>query len=400
MPANSPTNSDKLQEFRQKRSAGRTPEPFGTQGREPSGAFVVQLHDARRLHYDFRLEWDGVLKSWAVPKGPSLDPAEKRLAMHVEDHPVDYADFEGIIPPGNYGAGSVIVWDRGVWIPRADPGEGLKRGKLLFELRGYKLRGQWTLVRTKRDRKEWLLIKERDGSVRTGEAAALAPQSILSNLTVEQLRDGKSGAEEIRSELQRAKAPRRSIGLREVELMLAESRDEPFSEPGWLFELKYDGYRLLAGRNGGRPQLLFRRGRDASDLFPELVSALQRFPFQRFVLDGELVVLDEAGIPNFQRLQKRSQLSRVEDIRRLSAELPATLFAFDLLGWEELDLRPLPLAIRKQLLRRLLPLAGPIRFADHVEERGKELFEQVRQRGLEGIVAKKADSPYRGGRSP
>src|SRR5262249_19989452 len=165
--------------------------------------------------------------------------------------------------------------------------------------------------------------------------------------------------------------------------MRAESRDEPFSEPGWLFELKYDGYRLLAGRNGGRPQLLFRRGRDASELFPELISALQRFPFERFVLDGELVVLDGTGGPNFQRLAKRSQLSRTEDIRRLSAELRATLFAFELLGWEELDLRPLPLATRKQLLRRLLPLAGPIRFADHVEERGKELFEQVRQRGLE-----------------
>ena len=399
MSANSPAKPDKLQEFRRKRSADRTPEPFGTERKDAAGAFVVQLHDARRLHYDFRLEWEGVLKSWAVPKGPSLDPADKRLAMHVEDHPVDYADFEGIIPPGNYGAGAVIVWDRGVWIPRADPGEGLKRGKLLFELRGYKLRGQWTLVRTKRDPKEWLLIKERDGWVRTGEARALAPQSILSNLTVEQLRDGKTGEEEIRSELERAKAPRRPIGPRDVELMLAESRDEPFSEPGWLFELKYDGYRLLAGRSGGQPQLLFRRGRDASDLFPELVSALQRFPFQRFVLDGELVVLDEAGIPNFQRLQKRSQLSRVEDIRRLGAELPATLFAFDLLGWEEFDLRPLPLSIRKQLLRRLLPLAGPIRFADHVEERGKELFEQVRQLGLEGIIAKKADAPYRAGRS-
>ena len=399
MPANSPTNSDKLQEFRQKRSAGRTPEPFGTQGREPSGAFVVQLHDARRLHYDFRLEWDGVLKSWAVPKGPALDPAEKRLAMQVEDHPVDYADFEGIIPPGNYGAGAVIVWDRGVWIPRADPSEGLKKGKLLFELRGHKLRGLWTLVRTKRDPKEWLLIKERDGWARSGEAGVLAPQSILSNLTVEQLRDGKTGAEKIRAELERAGAPRRRVNAIDVELMLAETRDEPFSEEGWLFELKYDGYRLLAGRQGGAPQLLFRHGRDATALFPELATALQRFPFDRFAIDGELVILDDGGIPSFQSLQKRSQLARSEDIRRLSAELPATLFAFDLLGWEDFDLRPLPLSHRKALLRRLLPMAGPIRFADHVEARGKELFEQVRQRGLEGIIAKKADAPYRPGRS-
>ena len=399
MAANSPTNSDKLQEFRQKRSADRTPEPFGTQGREPSGAFVVQLHDARRLHYDFRLEWDGVLKSWAVPKGPALDPAEKRLAMHVEDHPVDYADFEGIIPPGNYGAGAVIVWDRGVWIPRADPSEGLKKGKLLFELRGYKLRGLWTLVRTKRDPKEWLLIKERDGWARSGEAGVLATQSILSNLTVEQLRDGKTGSEEIRAELEHAGAPRRKVNAIDVELMLAETRDEPFSEEGWLFELKYDGYRLLAGRQGGAPQLLFRHGRDASALFPELATALQRFPFDRFAIDGELVILDDAGVPSFQSLQKRSMLARSEDIRRLSAELPATLFAFDLLGWEDFDLRPLPLSLRKAILRRLLPMAGPIRFADHVEARGKELFEQVRQRGLEGIIAKKADAPYRPGRS-
>src|SRR5262249_13303841 len=251
MPANSPTNSDKLQEFRQKKSARRTAETIGTQRREPHGAFVVQAHDTRRLHYDFRLEWDGVLKSWAVPKGPALDPAEKRLAMQVEDHPVDYADFEGIIPPGNYGAGAVIVWDRGVWIPRADPGEGLKKGKLLFELRGYKLHGTWTLVRTKGDPKEWLLIKERDGSVRTGEARAqgrgaappAAPQSPVSSRPGAQRGAEKGGAGDFSLGRRRQKAPRRSIGLREVELMLAESRDEPFSEPGWLFELKYDGYR-------------------------------------------------------------------------------------------------------------------------------------------------------------
>jgi len=399
MSPNSPTKPDKLQEFRQKRSAERTPEPFGIEAREPSGAFVVQLHDARRLHYDFRLEWDGVLKSWAVPKGPALDPSEKRLAMHVEDHPVDYADFEGIIPPGNYGAGAVIVWDRGVWIPKADPAEGLKKGKLLFELRGYKLHGLWTLVRTKRNPKEWLLIKERDGWARSGEEAALAPQSILSNLTVDQLRDGQTGADEIRRELVAAGAPTRPIGARDVDLMLAESRDQPFSDKGWLFELKYDGYRLLAGRHAGAPQLLFRRGRDASALFPELATAVQRFPFERLVIDGELVVLDDEGVPSFQGLQKRSQLARPDDIRRASTELPATLFAFDLLSWEEFDLRPLPLAQRKAILRRLLPLAGPIRFADHVEEHGKELFEQVRQRGLEGLVAKKADAPYYAGRS-
>jgi bifunctional non-homologous end joining protein LigD len=367
-------------------------------GPEGSQLFVVQLHAARRLHYDFRLEWDGTLKSWAVPKGPSLDPSEKRLAMKVEDHPVEYADFEGIIPPGNYGAGAVIVWDKGSWIPHLDPTEGLRQGKLLFELRGYKLRGLWTLVRTQRDPKEWLLIKKPDGWAGPN-ARPPAEESILSTLTVAQLRDGRTCAEEIRAELEQAKAPRRQVRTVDVQPMLAESRDEPFSAPGWLFELKHDGYRLLAGRDGARAQLLFRRGRDASPLFPEIAGAVAKLPFQSFTLDGEVVVLDEEGVPSFQRLQKRSQLLRPLDIQRASIELPATLFAFDLLAWEDFDLRPLPLASRKSILRRLLPLAGPLRFCDHVEERGAELFEQIRQRGLEGLIAKKADSPYRAGRS-
>jgi len=398
MSANPPPVKPKLEEYRKKRSAGQTPEPFGTGELQGSKLFVIQLHDARRRHYDFRLEWDGTLKSWAVPNGPSLDPKEKRLAMQVEDHPVEYADFEGIIPPGNYGAGAVIVWDRGSWIPHLDPGEGLEQGKLLFELRGYKMRGLWTLVRTKRSPKEWLLIKKPDAWA-GADARPPAEESILSNLTVEQLRDGKTPAEEIRRELERAKAPRRKVRTVDIQPMLAESRDEPFSSPGWLFELKHDGYRLLAGRNGASAQLVFRRGRDASPLFPEIAAAVAKLPFQSFTLDGEVVALDEEGVPSFQRLQKRSQLLRTLDIQRASVEYPATLFAFDLLAWEDFDLRPLPLAFRKSLLRRLLPMAGPLRFSDHVEEHGKELFEQIRKRGLEGIMAKKADSPYRAGRS-
>ncbi len=208
-----------------------------------------------------------------------------------------------------------------------------------------------------------------------------------------------SRADEIRAELARAGAPRRRVRTVDVQPMLAESRDEPFSAPGWLFELKHDGYRLLAGREGARVQLLFRRGRDASPLFPEIAAAVAELPFESFTLDGEVVVLDEEGVPSFQRLQKRSQLVRTLDIQRASLELPAILFAFDLLAWEDFDLRPLPLALRKSILRRLLPPAGPVRFSDHVEEHGQELFEQIRKRGLEGIIAKKADSPYRAGRS-
>jgi bifunctional non-homologous end joining protein LigD len=202
----------------------------------------------------------------------------------------------------------------------------------------------------------------------------------------------------ISAELERAGAPRQQIPPQTIELMLAEPRDQPFSAPGWLFELKYDGYRLLAARDGGRAQLLFRRGRDATALFPELAAAVAKLPFENITLDGEVVVLDEAGIPTFQRLQKRGQLLRAADIRRASIELPATLFVFDLLGWQDFDLRPLPLALRKSLLQRLLPKAGPLRFADHVMEQGMDFFAQVRQRGLEGILAKKGDSPYQPGR--
>jgi bifunctional non-homologous end joining protein LigD len=224
-------------------------------------------------------------------------------------------------------------------------------------------------------------------------------QHILSNLTVGELRQGRTPSSDFSAELERAGAQRRRVRPVNIELMLAEHRDEPFSDPGWLFELKYDGYRLLAGRDGGGAQLLFRRGHEASALFPELASAVAQLPFENVTLDGEVVVLEESGIPSFQRLQKRSQLLRSADIQRASIELPATLFVFDLLGWQDFDLRPLPLAFRKSLLQRLLPKVGPLRFADHVQGRGTELFAQIRQRGLEGILAKKADSPYRPGRS-
>jgi bifunctional non-homologous end joining protein LigD len=241
-----------LEKYRAKRSAESTPEPFGRGSADRPHLFVVQKHAARALHYDFRLEWGGVLKSWAVPKGPSPDPADKRLAVEVEDHPVEYADFEGRIPEGNYGAGSVIVWDRGRWTPIGDPDEGERKGKLLFELSGYKLRGIWTLVRTKRSgqarSKEWLLIKERDAMAKPGGAALLPQESILSGLTLEELAEGKDRAEEIRDELSRLESPRRAVRASDVQLMLAETREAAFTRKGWLWEIKYDGYRVLAER--------------------------------------------------------------------------------------------------------------------------------------------------------
>jgi bifunctional non-homologous end joining protein LigD len=389
--------ADKLAPYRAKREAGRTPEPFGGKTAERPGLFVVQKHAARSLHFDFRLELDGVLVSWAVPKGPSLDPADKRLAVHVEDHPLEYGDFEGTIPKENYGAGSVIVWDRGLWTALEDPRAGMTKGKLLFDLAGYKLRGRFTLVRTKRSEKDWLLIKERDGHVRQG--AELPQESVFSGLTVEELRDGPTRARDVEAELHRLKAPRRPVHPGDVDWMLAEPREVPPAGSGWLFEIKYDGYRLLASRDDGRPALKFRGGGDASASFPEITRVMAGLPYDRVIIDGEVVVLDDQGRPSFGRLQKRARLTRRSDIDRASLELPAVLFAFDLLAFGDRDTRPLPLTERKRLLQSVVPSIGPIRFADHIEGTGADILEAAQRMNLEGIVCKRASSPYRSGRS-
>jgi bifunctional non-homologous end joining protein LigD len=392
---------DPLGPYRAKRSLERTPEPAGSTAADsptPGGLFVVHKHAARRLHFDLRLEMEGVLRSWAVPKGPSYDTADKRLAVHVEDHPLEYGDFEGLIPEGNYGAGAVIVWDRGQWLPTGDPAEGLAKGKLLFELRGHKLHGMWTLVKINKAEKEWLLIKERDAYATSGGDAP-PEESVLSGLTVEDLQAGRTPAAGILDELARLGPPQKG-GVRpeSVQLMLAESRDSAFTAPGWYFELKLDGYRALGARDG-TTRLLSRNGKDLSSCFPEVIQALTALPFKRLLLDGEVVALDEAGRPSFQRLQQRAQLRRELDIRQAMVENPVTYYAFDLLGVDDFDLRPLPLSTRKALLRKLLPPAGVIRFLDHFENDGEVLYQQVQKLGLEGIVAKRAESPYRPGRS-
>ena len=403
MPSKRKPGPDPLSTYRAKRSLDRTPEPGArpaAAGPPPSagGLFVVHMHAARRLHWDLRLEMDGVLRSWAVPKGPSPNRADKRLAVHVEDHPLEYGDFEGIIPEGNYGAGAVIVWDRGRWVPLEDPEEGMKKGKLLFELQGYKLKGKWTLVKLKKGEKEWLLIKEKDAYVSAD--SALPPESVLSGLTVEELKAGKDRAAPVLKELARIKAPRRAVTLEEAEPMLAETREQPFSKPGWLFELKLDGYRVRAGRDRGETRLLTRKGNDIAAAFPELTHALAALPFEGFILDAELVVPDEAGRPSFQRLQNRAKVSRALEVRRAAVESPAVLYAFDLLAFEGYDLRPLPLERRKALLEQIVPSVGPIKYLSHFQKDGEALYEQVVKMGLEGIVAKKADASYRAGRSP
>jgi bifunctional non-homologous end joining protein LigD len=416
------TAGERLRAYRAKRSADRTPEPFGgaaaTVSPEAAAAppvtppvgpawarprlFCVQKHAATRLHYDFRVELGGVLRSWAVPLGPSLNPADKRLAVEVEDHPVEYADFEGIIPEGNYGAGEVVVWDKGLWVPLEDPEETLPKGKLTFELRGYKLRGAWHLFRTKgkgrNTSKEWMLVKRHDGWA--SATRTLPPESIYSGLTLEEIRAGSHRAAEVRAELERLGAPRQEVRASGVKLMLAETAEKAFTDPAWLFELKYDGFRVLAAREAGEARLVYRRGRDATALYPDVARAVSALPFGDLVLDGEVVVLDAEGRPSFQRLQRRAQQHRTADIQRAALEMPATYYAFDLLGFEGFDLRPLPLLERKRIVQRLLPGAGPVRYLDHVAEQGEAFFAEVSRLKLEGLMAKRADAPYRPGRSP
>ncbi|HEX9052367.1 MAG TPA: DNA ligase D [Anaeromyxobacter sp.] len=395
---------DRLERYRRMRDPGRTPEPFGRPGGDPLLAprlFVVQKHAARRLHWDFRLELGGTLRSWAVPKGPSFDPADKRMAVEVEDHPIEYANFEGTIPAGNYGAGAVIVWDRGTWTPLGDPYEGLEQGKLVFQLSGYKLRGEWTLVRTRPQggKQQWLLMKHR-GDAWAGPGRALPQESVLSGRLLEDVAAGTDRQAAAVAEARRLGARARALGKEDLRPMLAEAAEAAFSEPGWLFELKYDGYRCLAVREGSRARLVYRSGDDATAIFPEVVKALEMLPGDA-VLDGEVVVLAPDGRPSFQALQQRAQLARPDDVARASVERPATLFAFDLLSVGGLDLRPLPLADRKRILAGVVPRLGPVRYADHVEARGEDLWREVEARGLEGIVAKRADAPYRAGvRSP
>jgi bifunctional non-homologous end joining protein LigD len=398
---------DRLDRYREKRDPRQTPEPFGSAravaAPEPARRrFVVQMHRARRLHWDFRLELGGTLRSWAVPKGPSADPRERRLAVEVEDHPIEYAGFEGVIPAGNYGAGEVIVWDQGTWEPDGDPEKGLADGKLVFRLRGRKLRGEWTLVRTRGEgggKRQWLLLKHRgDAFVDPGNRHPFSPASVLTGRTVEEVAAGTSRAAEVVEEAARLGAPVHRLSTKDERPMLATQRDEPFSRPGWLFEVKYDGYRALARREGGAVTLRYRSGDLATSLFPEVAKAVGMLPVDT-ILDGELVVLGPDGRPSFQGLQSRGHLAGSADAAIAALESPATLHVFDLLSVGDRDVRALPLRERKRLLRMVVPDEGPVQFADHVEADGKALFREVASRDLEGIVAKRGDSPYRSGRS-
>ncbi|MEO8338068.1 MAG: non-homologous end-joining DNA ligase, partial [bacterium] len=394
-----PPPNDNLSLYRAKRSQDATPEPMGGPVSAASGRlFVVHKHAASHLHFDLRLEMEGVLRSWAVPKGPSYDMNDKRLAVKVEDHPLEYGDFEGIIPAGNYGAGGIIVWDRGEWIDLEDWREGLEKGKLLFELRGHKLHGKWTLVKIKKSEREWLLIKERDAYV-TVPGDVFPETSVLSGLTVEDVKAGRSPAAALRTAIEATGAPRKRVDPLKVEAMLAEPFDKVFTRDGWVFELKLDGYRLIASKRNNEVLLLTRNGNDYTAVFPEVARAVKALPFVECIIDGEVVVLDEKGRPSFSLLQRRGRLSSPLDVKRAAVELSATYFAFDLIAFEDFDLRPLTVVQRKALLLSAFPKLGIIRALDHIEREGERFLEQVAALGLEGIIAKKADAPYRGGRS-
>ncbi|MCC6243172.1 MAG: DNA ligase D [Gemmatimonadaceae bacterium] len=400
-PENDPDQappSDSLAAYRAKRSSDTSPEPVGRVAAVSTQLFVVHKHAARQLHYDLRLEMDGVLRSWAVPKGPSYDQDDKRFAAMVEDHPIEYGDFEGVIPAGNYGAGGMIVWDRGEWVALNDWREGLVKGKLLFELRGYKLHGKWTLVKIKSGERDWLLIKERDSFLKK-PGDQFPQQSVLSGLTVEDVAQGRTRDDALRAAVVATGAPRARVDVRTVEAMLAEPSATPFTRDGWLFELKLDGYRLIAAKSGGNALLLSRNGKDYTTVFPEVARAIKALPFAECIVDGEVVVMDDQGKPNFSLLQKRGQLSSLLEIPRAAVERPATMFLFDLLAFDDYDLRTLTLRERKALLMEYFPSLGPVRTLDHIEREGERFLEQVAAMQLEGIIAKRADSRYRGGRS-
>jgi bifunctional non-homologous end joining protein LigD len=403
--------SRNLKTYRDKRLADATPEPFGRALVPATGKlFVVQQHKASHLHFDLRLEMDGVLRSWAVPKGPSPNQKDKRFAALVEDHPLDYANFEGTIPEGNYGAGQVIVWDRGIWQPVGDPKDGLKKGKLLFDLHGFKLHGRWTLVRMKGGRspskaaeegREWLFIKERDRY--EGDDGTFSDRSVLSGLTVAELAEPAAVS---RRRLAAARRLKETVPVAKppsISPMLATA-GEAFDHADWLFELKYDGYRIMIDKKPNEIVLRSRNGHDLTARFPEIARSAERILPERYVMDGELVVLNAAGVPDFSLLQTRAKLSGELEVARAAIEMPCTYFAFDLLSVGDdkdngFDLRLVPLSKRKQQLQKLLPPQGAIRYSEHVLKDGRSTYQAAVQLGLEGMVGKRRNSRYEAGRS-
>lgn len=366
---------DSLTQYRRKRDFTKTPEPEGkTEKRKNERRFVIQFHFARKDHYDFRLEWNGVLLSWAIPKGPSMNPSDKRLAVQTEDHPLSYRDFEGNIPIGQYGGGTVMLFDEGLWEPLNPVKNGLKEGNLKFILRGERIRGAFALIRMKDE--NWLLIKEKDAYAKKTAGIQKFKTSIRSGQTMEEIKKGRQ---------------QKTSGVK-PNAELALLREEIPSESGWIYEIKYDGYRILSIVEDGNVRLLSRNHIDYSDKFETISQALKALSSGRsMILDGEIVVSDHRGKSDFQALQSA--------IRKKNTDL-ASYVIFDLLSLDGNDLRSLPLIQRKRKLAALLKnRKGPLLFSAHTEGNGKELFQKAQESSLEGIIGKKKDSPYTGTRS-
>jgi len=397
-----------LQEYKRKRKFNETPEPEGEVKQKHGNSFVIQKHHATRLHYDFRLEMDGVLRSWAVPKGPSFNPGEKRLAMETEDHPIDYGDFEGVIPKGNYGAGKVIIWDNGTYdmVDPETPDKGWKKGKLHFILHGKKLKGEWVLVRGSREPRQWIFFKVRDDYASTDlDITETRPESIISGLLVDEVGEqarSKQWVTPIERELEQfgMKKDGRSPMPKIVQPMLATLVEKPFDNNDWLFELKLDGMRALVVKDGAKLDMWTRNAKSLVKRFPALAEAFMELLVDTLILDGEIVALDEKGQPHFSLIQPRIHLSRAKDIAEADRQIPVYFYAFDLLYLNSYNLMKKPLIERKAVLRKLIPdSSGWIRFADHVEGNGVEFFKAVGEHGLEGIVAKYKKSEYQQARS-
>ncbi len=406
-----------LTQYRQKRHFDSTPEPRGLQSAKKSnesGQFVIQKHAATRLHYDFRLEFAGVLKSWAVPNGPSLDPAVKSLAVQVEDHPLEYATFEGTIPKGEYGGGTVMVWDRGTWSTTEDIDSALKRGKLTFELHGEKLGGAWALVRMHgRDSENWLLIKKQDDFARPASGHALLedqPGSVATGRTLSEIADHQP--QKARKSTSKKSRPK-SHKVHKASAVERRTKAETFlpaflapqlaqlvkkapSGKNWLHEIKLDGYRILARFDKHRVTLWTRGGQDWTHRFPSLVKTLQRLKLDGTWLDGEVIVEDAEGFSNFQLLQNALSKETDRDV---------IYSIFDMPWLDGRDITASPLLERKLLLEKTLSpftsrsFTSRVRFHEHIEGSGQQVCDSACQLKLEGIVSKRGDSPYESKRS-
>lgn len=403
-------SADPLLPYRQKRDPSVTNEPFGTATSRGdsthAGDFVVHLHAATRRHYDLRIQVGSTLKSFAVPRGPSLNPKDRRLAVHTEDHPIEYLDFEDVIPDGNYGAGPMIVWDIGrVRYLEKSAEEGLKAGKLDFLLFGRKLQGRYALVDTTArvvpppKQAQWLLLKKADSHcLENGEQLIESePESVLSGLRVEQLLQKAALAEELLAEARQKGARVRAVNYVSAIPMLCANDGATLEDPERLYELKLDGVRILAERRKQEVRLRYRSQRSASDSYPEIARALKSAFVDDFVVDGEIVSFDDRGKPNFQRLAPRIHAHKPYDVKRASAEVPVVFLVFDLLQLGPYDLTELPLVERKRLLARLFPGRGLVRHLDHIAQQGTALFQLCEQRGMEGVVSKLSQGVYRFG---